>query len=408
MNGKTHGKLSAMFLLALVISGRDLTASADPEIYQQPQSEVVFAGNSTSFTVGVTTTNILFYQWLKNGTNLTNGGEISGSAASSLNINPIYTNDAGNYSVIVTNEFGAATSSVATLTVETHSQLLNGLAAYYQFNNNALDSSSNHLDLTLFGSPGFAPGLFGQALDLHHDLNQYAQRLVDDAEFDFGSSAFTIQIWINLYSFGSFEQTFIEKFDNGSGPGWTLTSPTSHFQFYADGWGQLNGMTNVSTNVWHQLVVRRTGNQIDLLFDDDVLDSASVPSDIIPTPNGLLIGKRNPDDGRDFSVNGRLDEAAIWNRALSDSEIAALYNNGYGNPLLPISPLISAQSTNDSVLLGWQAVVGQSYQPQYATNLLQTNWTNLGAPITATTTTIVFSNSVANAQMFYRLMLPFQ
>ena len=35
-------------------------------------------------------------------------------------------------------------------------------------------------------------------------------------------------------------------------------------------------------------------------------------------------------------MNGRLDEVAIWNRALLDSEIAHLYNGGLGNPVFPV------------------------------------------------------------------------
>jgi hypothetical protein len=50
----------------------------------------------------------------------------------------------------------------------------------------------------------------------------------------------------------------------------------------------------------------------------------------------LYIGRRNPDDKRDFGMNGRLDEVAIWNRALSDSEIAHLYNGGLGNPVATV------------------------------------------------------------------------
>ncbi len=211
-------------------------------------------------------------------------------------------------------------------------QLLNGLSAYYQFDGNGQDSSSNHLDLTLFGSPGFAPGLFGQALDLHHDLNQYAQRLTDDAAFDFATNDFTIQVWIYLYSFGSYEQTFIEKFAGQNGPGWTLSSP-SFFQFFAGGVTALNGNATVTTNVWHQLVVRRSGSSFDLLFDDVELTSGSSTAAISTTMNGLLIGKRNPSDGRDFAVNGRLDEVGIWNRGLTDAEVATLYHGGQGTPL---------------------------------------------------------------------------
>jgi uncharacterized repeat protein (TIGR03803 family) len=57
-------------------------------------------------------------QWLKNQTNLLrDGGDISGSATGALVVGPLQAADAGSYALIVTNNFGAATSSVTILTV---------------------------------------------------------------------------------------------------------------------------------------------------------------------------------------------------------------------------------------------------------------------------------------------------
>jgi hypothetical protein len=47
----------------------------------------------------------------------------------------------------------------------------------------------------------------------------------------------------------------------------------------------------------------------------------------------LIVGRRNAADGRDFSADGRLDEVAIWNRALSNQEIALLNNGGAGRKI---------------------------------------------------------------------------
>ena len=249
-----------------------------------------------------------------------------------------------------TNDYSTVTDTVS---IAILTNFLDGLAAYYQFESNGLDSFTNHLDLTLFGSPGFAPGLFGMALDLHHDLNQYAQRLVDDAAFDFGTNDFTIQVWINLYEFGEYEQTFIEKFAGDNGPGWTFTSPGFLLFAASGGAVYISGTANVSTNVWHHLVVRRSGATFTLFFDDTVIATGSTGAAVTTTSNGLLIGKRNPQDGRDFSVNGRLDEVAIWNRALADGEITTLYNGGQGMPLSsPLLPQIIAPPTNQTALPG--------------------------------------------------------
>jgi hypothetical protein len=59
----------------------------------------------------------------------------------------------------------------------------------------------------------------------------------------------------------------------------------------------------------------------------------------------LLVGKRNQFDGRNFAVDGRIDEVAIWSRALSDAEIAFLFNEGSGNP-------VSIDTDGDGILDG--------------------------------------------------------
>ena len=88
-----------------------LTVMALPAITNQPQSLTVTAGNPASFTVSVTGSGTLAYQWQKN------GGSITGATTNPFTIASATTNDAANYSVIVTNNYGAVTSAVATLTV---------------------------------------------------------------------------------------------------------------------------------------------------------------------------------------------------------------------------------------------------------------------------------------------------
>src|SRR5262245_34976786 len=96
-----------------------------------------------------------------------------------------------------------------------------GLIGYWPFDGDGTDHSPARRDLTLYGNPGFGPGILGQALDLHNNTSQYAQRPVDDAAYDFGATDFSVQAWINFHSQNQ-EPAFFEKFTGQSGPGWTL------------------------------------------------------------------------------------------------------------------------------------------------------------------------------------------
>jgi len=80
-------------------------------ITTNPQSLTRLVGQSAVFTVTATGSTPLVYQWQKNLSN------ISGATAPSYSIASVQTNDTGSFRCVVSNALGAATSSVATLTV---------------------------------------------------------------------------------------------------------------------------------------------------------------------------------------------------------------------------------------------------------------------------------------------------
>ncbi len=80
-------------------------------IVTHPQSLTRTVGQSATFSVVAAGTAPLTYQWQKNGLNL------AGAVAASFTIASVQTNDAGSFRCLVSNAFGSATSSVATLTV---------------------------------------------------------------------------------------------------------------------------------------------------------------------------------------------------------------------------------------------------------------------------------------------------
>ena len=84
---------------------------------EPPTNQTVGAAANVIFAITATGTAPLSYQWQLNGTNLVNGGSISGATNASLAISNALTIYSGNYLVIVTNYAGSATSSIAVLTV---------------------------------------------------------------------------------------------------------------------------------------------------------------------------------------------------------------------------------------------------------------------------------------------------
>jgi hypothetical protein len=90
-----------------------------PIITRQPLSCTNAIGTTANFAVeavGAAGT-LLNYQWRRAGTNLVDGGNISGVTTTNLLIANVQLADAAGYSVVVTNDYGSTTSSVAQLTV---------------------------------------------------------------------------------------------------------------------------------------------------------------------------------------------------------------------------------------------------------------------------------------------------
>lgn len=88
-----------------------------PVITAQPANQALLIGMTANFSVSIASNALMFYQWQENGTNLSDGGKISGSATSALSIAGVTSNNIGAYSVICSNAAGVLASSNALLTI---------------------------------------------------------------------------------------------------------------------------------------------------------------------------------------------------------------------------------------------------------------------------------------------------
>lgn len=97
------------------------TASVEPpSILGQPHSWATVTGATATLIVTAVGTTTLGYQWHKDGSPMANGGNISGTATDSLVVTNLQPADAGAYTVVVTNAYGSATSTVVTVTILTN------------------------------------------------------------------------------------------------------------------------------------------------------------------------------------------------------------------------------------------------------------------------------------------------
>ncbi len=92
--------------------------SPPPVIIVRPHSQTNNAGATVTFLVSATSLMPMYYQWQKNGTNLLDGGKISGANTNTLTITGISDSDAASYSVIVSNANGSVTNYAALTVID--------------------------------------------------------------------------------------------------------------------------------------------------------------------------------------------------------------------------------------------------------------------------------------------------
>ena len=99
---------------AIVTVNQPVVITADPG----PITQTVCAGSTVNYTVSATGSGLTF-QWLKNGSPISNGGNISGATSANLQIAGATLSDNGGYSVTVSGSSPctSATSAAATLIV---------------------------------------------------------------------------------------------------------------------------------------------------------------------------------------------------------------------------------------------------------------------------------------------------
>ncbi len=200
--------------------------------------------------------------------------------------------------------------------------------------NSALDTSGNGNTGVLTNGPSWIDGRFGEAIGLD-GADDYVQ-IADDATLDFGTGDFTISAWLKTTA--SSTSRILGKVD---GDGTTGGSPIQyHFYTVSDGklyFKVADGSSTVTyktTNAindgeWHHLMGTWKGSTDTMkVYLDGVEESNQVENTgsigSLDNTGSFRIGRA----GSDTPIAGSIDEVRIYSRALSESEVGLLYDNG--------------------------------------------------------------------------------
>ena len=83
----------------------------------------------------------------------------------------------------------------------------------------------------------------------------------------------------------------------------------------------MNGKTSIATKAWHQVTITRAGPRVRVYLDGRAAPEIDAEMEAAPA-NRLLIGS---DGNPAATFDGKVDEIAVFDRALTGEEVADVY-----------------------------------------------------------------------------------
>ena len=190
--------------------------------------------------------------------------------------------------------------------------------------NTVLDWSGYGNDGTLGGDPQLVEGAIGFGLDL--DGDDYVS--VDGAADDLTSKSYTLSAWIRTTQFGEGN-----VFASNTGGSHVLLFGVDNGNIYVDDGPSTDWPPAVNDDQWHMITLVQSGSTIRLYTDG--IQVASIATSIdVTTETRWSIGQEWDSSPSDFYL-GMVDDARIYNKALTQSEVVELMR---GDPLLAWNP----------------------------------------------------------------------
>lgn len=233
----------------------------------------------------------------------------------------------------------------------------NGLVAYYPFTGNANDISTIGNNGTVNGAT-LTSDRFGAA-NSAYNFNGTNNYITAPNNTNFPAQNFTFSIWFKavyngnlnynsglgryLYEKGAFPcpvRAVLNAAQNSPASDISTTVITVNAN------GGSSNTFNDPNDLWHHYVITYNGvTQIDYI-DGVVTSSVALTGALITNLGELTIGCRINPSYQDFFL-GKIDDFGIWNRALTQQEITAVYNGNicYQNVTVTDTLLINTSIT---------------------------------------------------------------
>jgi hypothetical protein len=275
-----------------------------------------------------------------------------------------------------------------------------GLVSWWPGEGNAIDIISGN-NGTLVGNVAFSTGEVGSAFQ----FNGASYVSVPATPSLMPQSSITVDAWVNPSPNGSYNNypPIIKDSGTASSPnaGYSLElgGTNAAFWVFVNGFWYFGGGVPIPLGSWTHLAGTYDGQNV-LLYVNGVQTGnvAYAPGGIVPATLGLQIGHSPAvvqGDGDRFFTGG-IDEADVFNRALTATEIQAIYAAGPSGKCAAISATAQLQNLISSTLItNLAANIQNQLDAKLSSALATLDALQKNSPNTATNQLQAFVNSVA-------------
>ncbi len=348
-----------------VVSGT-ATLSVSPAIVVQPLNQTNSAGTTVSFTVTAAGQQPLTYRWQKNGADLDDGGNVSGATIPELTLTAVSQDDAGTYTVAVSNAVGGVLSEPALLVVADPPGIVTAPASQA-----VAAGSTVSFSVVANGTPPLSYQWRFNEVDVAGATDSSYSR-VDVQSADAGN--------------------YSVKVSNAAG---SVISPDAVLAVNTP--PALSSIGDITVHAGATATVTASASDVDagqaLAYS---LGTGAPAAAAIGATSGIFTWPTTgADAGSSKSITVIVADDGI--PSLSDD---TAFTVTVAAPLL----IQKVELVDTNVVLTWTAIEGKTYRVEYKDNVTDSGWSNLPPDVTASAATASKEDSMAAPQRFYRIL----
>jgi hypothetical protein len=284
-----------------------------------------------------------------------------------------------------------------------------GMISWWRAENNATDSVGANNGSANNGV-SYASGEVGQSFLLNGTAGYIT--ILDSPGLR--SASVTVEAWVKIFSTNGTQLIFAKPLGTGTFDSYGLAlsngvpiaavCDTSGFGIF------VLGSNPLAVGQWHHLAYTFDGTTgLESLYANGALTgSANAGKSMEFDTHPLLLGADIENGVTNYFLDGQIDEASIYSRALTSGEIASIYNVGtLGKQIISTSrPILSVQTITPANLQLYWSTNYPSYRLEYKTVLVSTNWTPVSFSPSIVGSNNVVTNPIVGRTQFYRLTSP--